>query len=458
MNNYKKLLVAGLILFIPAVSNGQRDKLLTLDESISFALHKNYSIKTAEYSLQQRDAQVLGAYSAILPSVSISSGRSRFLQGATSNIGTVPGVDENGNPTFVSQVFTSPFYKQDNHSLGLTFSQNIYDGGGWWNNIARAKSFQTAGYHALETAKNDAVFLITQRYLQLAKATALQYALFDAVMLSQEQLERTESLYELGSVARTDLFKAKVQLGNDRSNLLNQQNVVAAAKSSLNIAMGRNPLIPIRLEEKEYAKVEYPSREKAIEIAKKDSPRLKQFEAAVVGAEHGKKVAKAAFYPRLSANIQYSRNNQDLGSVFSPANISNNWQANIGVSLNLNIFNGFADKANLEQSQAIYSSSKEDLENSNRELIARIDDAITKLETYEELEMIFQENQQSAEEDLRLATERYGLGSATLLEVQDAQVALLRANTSVIRNKYDSQIAHAQLVNTMGQIREGDLK
>ena len=453
MNTYTKLLVAGLIFSIPAVSQGQRDKLLTLDESITFALHKNYSIKSAEFALQQRDAQVLSAYSAILPSVSVSSGKSRFLQGATSNIGNVQGVDENGNPTIISQVFTSPYYKQDNHSFGLNLSQNIYDGGRWWNNIAQAKSFQTAGYHALEGAQNDAVFLITQRYLELAKATALQYALFDALMLSQEQLERTESLYELGSVARTDLFKAKVQLGNDKSNLLKQQNVVAAAKSSLNLAMGRDPLTAIRLEEKEYAKVEYPSREEAIDIAKKNSPRIKQFEAVLAGAKHGKKVAKAAFFPSLSANIQYSRNNQDIGSVFSPSNISNNWQSNIGVSLNLNIFNGFADKANLERSQAVYSSSRDDLENSNRELIARIDDAITKLETYEELELIFEENQQSAEEDLRLATERYSIGSATLLEVQDAQVGLLRANTSVIRNKYDSQIAHAQLVNTMGQIR-----
>lgn len=453
MNIHKNLLVAGLIFFVPAVSNGQRDRLLTLDESITIALRKNYSIKSAEYTLQQRDAQVLGAYSAILPSVNISSGKSRFLQGATSNIGTVQGIDSEGNPTIISRVFTSPYFQQDNHSFGLSINQNIYDGGKWWNNIAQAKSFQTSGFHALEGAKNDAVFQITRRYLELSKATALQYALFDALMLSQEQLERTNSLYELGSVARTDLFKAKVQLGTDKSNLLTQQNVVAAAKSSLNLVMGRNPLTPIRLEEKEYAKVEYPSREKAIDIAKKNNPRLKQFEAAVRGAQHGTKVAKAAFFPKLSASIQYSRNNQDLGSVFSPSNISNNWQSNLGVSLNLNIFNGFADKANLEQSQAIYNSSKEDLENSNRELIARIDDAITKLETYEELENIFEENQQSATEDLRLATERYGLGSATLLEVQDAQVALLRANTSVIRNKYDSQIAYAQLMNTMGQIR-----
>ena len=189
MNVYKNLLVAGLIFFIPAVSNGQRDQLLTLDESITIALHKNYSIKSAEYTLQQRDAQVLNAYSIILPRINVSSGKSRFLQGATSNIGEVNITDDFGVTTTVSKVFTSNYIQRDNHSFGLNINQNIYDGGRWWNSIAQAKSFQTSGFHALESAKNDAVFLITQRYLQLSKATALQYALFDALMLSQEQLQ-----------------------------------------------------------------------------------------------------------------------------------------------------------------------------------------------------------------------------------------------------------------------------
>jgi len=458
MSKYLKLLLLGFVIVNPTIGRSQLTELLTLEESNSVALHRNFNVKSAEYGLQQRDAQVMGAYSAILPSVNIVSGKSRFLQGATSNIGNVQGVDEKGNPTIVSRVFTSPYFQQDNHSLGLTFRQNIYDGGRWWNNISRAKSYQSASFHGVEVAKNEAVYNTTQSYLELAKAKAFQYALFDAVMLSQEQLERTESLYELGSVARTDLFKAKVQLGNDRSNLLNQQNVVAFAKSNLNIIMGRNPLTQFRIEEVEYPNVEYPTREEAMETALENNPLLKQKRASIKGAEDGKKVAKSAFFPSLTGFINYNRNNEDPARVFSPSNISENWSSTLGLSLNFNLFNGFSDKANLEESRAIYRSSREDYESTKRNILARIDNAITRLETYMELEMIFADNKESAEEDLRLATERYELGSATLLEVQDAQVALLRANTSNIRNKYDYQIAYAQLLNAMGTIRTGKIK
>lgn len=453
MSTYRKLLILGLLIVNPIIGKGQLAELLTLEASNSVALHRNFGVRSAEFGLQQRDAQVMGAYSAILPSVSISSGRSRYLQGTTSNIGNVQGIDENGNPTIVSRVFTSPYFQRDNNSFGMSFRQNIYDGGKWWNNISRAKSYQTASSHGVEAAKNEAVYNTTQSYLELAKAKALQYALFDAVMLSQEQLERTESLYELGSVARTDFFKAKVQLGNDRSNLLNQQNVVAFAKSRLNIMMGRDPLTQFRIEEVEYPKVEYPSREKAMATALDNNPLLKQKMASIQGAEDGKKVAKSAFLPSLTGYVNYNRNNEDVGRVFSPSNISDNWSSSLGLSLNFNLFNGFADKANLEESQAIYRSTREDYESTKRDILALIDNAITRLETFEELDAIFADNKESAEEDLRLATERYELGSATLLEVQDAQVALLRSNTSTIRNKYDYQIAHAQLLNAMGTIR-----
>ena len=478
MRMYWKLLLIGLVIANPALGRSQLTELLTLEESILVAMHRNFNIKSAEYGLQQRDAQVMGAYSAILPRINLSSSSGRLLQGAFENIRDVPSEYEtinfqlpvsnsDGNLTgdfvnlplqgqpisYTSATIRQPYFQRDGYSLGFSVNQNIYDGGKWWNNISRAKSYQTASFHGVEVAKNDAVYNTTQSYLELAKAKAFQYALFDAVMLSQEQLERTESLYELGSVARTDFYKAKVQLGNDRSNLLNQQNVVASAKSRLNIMMGRNPLTQFRIEEVEYPKVEYPSREESMKTAMENNPLLKQKKATIGGAEDGKKVAKSAFLPSLTGYINYNRNNEDPSRVFSPSNISNNWSSSLGLSLNFNLFNGFADKANLEESQAIYRSTREDYENTKREILARIDNAITRLETYEELEKIIADNKVSAEEDLRLATERYELGSATLLEVQDAQVALLRSNTSAIRNKYDYQIAHAQLLNAMGTIR-----
>ncbi|MDP6528107.1 MAG: TolC family protein, partial [Gemmatimonadota bacterium] len=56
----------------------------------------------------------------------------------------------------------------------------------------------------------------------------------------------------------------------------------------------------------------------------------------------------------------------------------------------------------------------------------------------------------SAEEDLRLAQERFKLGEGTILEVIDAQVNHTRARTSLVSATYDLRLAQAGLRRAMG--------
>ena len=47
---------------------------------------------------------------------------------------------------------------------------------------------------------------------------------------------------------------------------------------------------------------------------------------------------------------------------------------------------------------------------------------------------------------------RYSLGSASILEVLDAQVSLVSARSSLIRSKYDSMIEQANLKAILGTL------
>ena len=57
-----------------------------------------------------------------------------------------------------------------------------------------------------------------------------------------------------------------------------------------------------------------------------------------------------------------------------------------------------------------------------------------------------------AEEDVKLVQERYSLGSASILEVLDAQVSLVTARSSLIRSKYDSMIEQANMKAILGTL------
>ena len=58
----------------------------------------------------------------------------------------------------------------------------------------------------------------------------------------------------------------------------------------------------------------------------------------------------------------------------------------------------------------------------------------------------------SAEEDLKLVRERYSLGSASILEVLDAQVSLIRSNSTLINTIHDARMQEASLKALLGTL------
>ena len=74
------------------------------------------------------------------------------------------------------------------------------------------------------------------------------------------------------------------------------------------------------------------------------------------------------------------------------------------------------------------------------------------LTNYTEIIPINQEIVLSAEEDLKLVTKRYSLGSATILEVLDAQVSLMRSKSSLINIIHDARIQEASLNALLGAL------
>jgi outer membrane protein TolC len=63
-----------------------------------------------------------------------------------------------------------------------------------------------------------------------------------------------------------------------------------------------------------------------------------------------------------------------------------------------------------------------------------------------------EENLKAAQEEYRLAEERYRIGSGTQLEVREAQVNLNRAEDTLVRAKYSARVTQAQIETYLGKI------
>lgn len=428
---------------------------LTIKDCIQIALLNNSSVKNAERQFQLAGTNVTSARSNILPSISASLSPSRTFQSQRGPIiQDVPVVDQaTGETQYVSQSIFQDEYYRNNFSSGVSINQTIFDGGRWWNQIKQSN----AGYDGAElnfvNTKEQTVANVVQRYYELLKSQKLREVYEQAVESSAEQLKKTESMYELGAVAQADVYRSRVLLGQDQSNLILQRNTVNLNRNNLNIAMGREPGHPIELLSDD---VDIDPLGESLEdlwaVVEASNPELHSLEADMKASQYGVRAAKANFLPQISFSARYSRFNTEFGQLYDP--FDKNFSLSGSINISWNLFNGFADAAAVDRASLSHHINRENLINRRLTLRNELEQAYMSLHANMELEKINEDNVLSAEEDLRLNDERYRVGAGTLLEVIDARVALTRARATLISTSYNKLIYQVEIYSKLGNVEE----
>ncbi|NOY76260.1 MAG: TolC family protein [Calditrichaeota bacterium] len=446
-----------LLVFITAFSalGMAQPKPLMLGECIQTALKHNPEVRNAYRQIDVAGSGIISARSTILPYISGSASSSHSEQAPRTFLQDVPiGIDPvTKQVTYAQREIVQSGYSRNSHNLGVSLSQTIYDGGKWWNRIREANASYRSAEWSYKSTRQAIILQVTQRYFELLKALQLQDVYEKAVKSSEEQFRKTQSMYEVGAVAQVDVYKAKVTLGQAKMNLINQKKQVLIAKSNLNVVLGRNPASPLQIVQKDIEWIPFTGTvEEAKRIALSNNPGLRSLKEQIVSNKFAIKVAKGDYLPQISARASYSRFNTLLDRVYSK------WDKNYGISVSLsvnwNFFNGFQREANISRQNLNYLIAKENLSNQQRALLQSVEQAFMNLQAYREIYEINKENLKAAEEDLRLAQERYKVGSGTLLEVVDAQVSLTRSRATLVSTKYDNLIALAQMYNSMGSLEQ----
>ena len=289
-------------------------------------------------------------------------------------------------------------------------------------------------------------------YLNLLKQEKLLEVNTLAVQRSQDNLDRSEKMFEIGSVAKVDVFRARVNLGNDRISLISQRNTVHQAKQTLNVAMGREPNTPLEISKDVNFDYQLPPLESLLNSAMDQQPEIKRREMELRSRELNVSLSKSSFLPSLSAFFSYGRSNSVFDKIYSDVN--QNWSVTVGVQGSFNLFNGFQDMVNHQNAKLNVKSTQIDLEAYKRTLVSNISTTYQRYKDLLEIIEINKENLEAAKEEYRLATERYRLGSGTSLDVREAQVNLTDAERILVAAEYDLIITYAQLQEAVGDIQQ----
>ena len=111
----------------------------------------------------------------------------------------------------------------------MSLTQNIYDGGIWWNTIRQAKNNYRISEQFDRQIRTNIINNVHAAYFNYLKAAQLLDVARSNLMSSQQQLALVQRQFDLGSAKKTDLLKAEVRFGQARIDVINNDAAVLSS-------------------------------------------------------------------------------------------------------------------------------------------------------------------------------------------------------------------------------------
>ncbi|MEW5995444.1 MAG: TolC family protein, partial [Candidatus Zixiibacteriota bacterium] len=454
-------------------ANPLEAEILTLDDCIELALKNRASIIAArgQETLARWDQRT--ALGAFLPRVSASysysesdirdiksdelrpTGYDVEIDTLVVDIDTsVVGVDSfeivGLSPTGFEKVEVE-LEDQDRTSkqLDLTASMSLFDISNFFNYAAAGAARAKAHLDVIDSEQDLIYGVKTSYYAYLATVENLGVQ-EEAVKRSEEQLKLIQSKYELGSAAKSDVLKQKVQYGNDKLALLRGQNAVTTTRADLAYTIGVDPNSDVEFSTEYKSREFHGSLQEAIEFGLSHEPSLLAAQKSVDAARHTVRSRWGDYLPDLTgfASLGWSDGTRGDTVIYNFSSRS----ATIGFNVSYNIFDGFLRERNLSLAKVRHNDARAWLADTRNLVTRDIKTAYLEIGQLKEQKNVANENVAAAEEDMKITQEKYNLGAATILDLLDAQVSLKDAQVQLIRADFDLNLAIAKLERAMGKM------
>jgi outer membrane protein len=442
------LLAAGAVLLAHAQNAGEaanpvaplaaQPTVITLEEAIrrAEANEPTYATASANSKASALDRSISRA--GLLPNVTY------FNQGLYTQPNGAYGVlGEGGSPEplpkFVANNGIREYLSQAvvNETLGLAQVAGVH-------RADAAAAFAAAEF---EISRRGLVAAVTGMFYstlaadhKLAVAEGAYQEAADFTKLTNEREQARES-------AHADVVKAQLQEQQRQRDLEDAKVTASKAGLELGVLLFPDPRTPYTLQAPA-AEPPLASREDVEQAAAKSNPVLKSALAALGVSNADVQAARAAYLPDLGLNVTYGIDANQL-SVNGPDGV-HNLGYSASLTVNVPVWDWLSTQHKVKQSEIRRNAAQVALSATQRQLIARLDEAYAEAEAARDQLASLDASVATAAESLRLTKLRYSGGEATVLEVVDAQSAYVLAENAREDGRVRYEAARADLQTLTG--------
>src|SRR5437773_5912893 len=317
------------------------------------------------------------------------------------------------------------------YSISVLGTQLIFNGTTF--NQIRGTFFQRdSEYFAFRNDLDQLIATVKTQFYQIIVNRELVSVNEENVRLLEAQLKDQQNRFEAGTVPRFNVLQADVQLHNQLPNLITAQNNLRISKLQLaktpglyfQPRRGQNPPLEV------VGEMPYNPRSialaDAIEMGKERRPFLKQARVNVLNQLQQVRAAAGQYLPNITTTGGGEWVSDPINSSWH--DISKGWTALVQGSLP--IWDSGAIAGQVIQQRALLSETKITYDDDVRQVELEIQTAYSNLQQNEELVKSQEKNVELADEALRLAKARLDAGAGVQLDVLNAQVQLLTAQST----------------------------
>ena len=428
------------LIIIGFFSNAGAQVVYGLKDCIRIGLEKNFSILIARNSEAISKNNYSLGNAGFLPSLDLSSTYSGSVTNTTQNLTA-------GGQSITNGVQATSAYA--GASLGLT----IFNGFSVQTTYKKLYELKQMGELNTQLTIENYIATLLSVYYGYIQQEKLVINMKFAVTLSKERLRIDEERYLLGSNSKLQVLQSRVYLNADSSNLSHQIETLRATQIQLNELMAVEDM-STQFILKDTAIQVKPDLvyEKLLEETLKSNTSLLIATKNKVISTYDYKLAVSRAYPYLNFSAGYSYTLNTL-----PASSYKNQLidgANYGLTLGVNIFNGFNTRREIKNSAINIKTNELRLAEIEQSVKA---DLITIYSAYSNnlrLINLEEQNLETATENLSIALERYKLGSLSGIDLREVQKSLLDAKERLLSIQYQAKLAEISLFQISGRVMD----
>ena len=405
---------------------------LTLDQALEIALSESSTIKIADMTVEKSGYAKKGSYASLYPNVSINSSYQRTLKKQ------VMVMDMGG------QAMEIKVGRDNNISASATASMPLVNAPLWESLKLSALDVELA----VEQARSSKVSMISQvkqAFYGVLLAKESLNVMTQVYENASKNYEKTLQRFNVGKASELEKLRAQVNMMGAEPNVSSAENAVLLANWQLKAVMGLDlgSDIDVVGDLNDYANellTPYVSEDNI-----SNNSTLLQLDIQDRMLESNLRMQKKQYLPTLAANVNYNY------SAVGDDKLSWFPSSTAALSLNLPVFDGFQKHYNIKQSKIsrdMLSVQRQDTERQLRIAIRNYNDKIALcVKNYTAANATVEIAQKSYE----ISQKMYEVGKATLVELNDAQLALEQAQLTQAQAIYNFMVAKASLDELIGK-------